>query len=477
MTWILSIDQGTSGTKAMVVGADDAIRSVVEIPIRPQYRQGGIVEQDPAELLDSVMVAATRAIAEAGVTIDAVTLTNQGETVLAWDPATGEPLTSMLVWQDSRASEICEPLREHAGLIAARTGLVLDPYFSAPKLAWLRRHATTAGVVSTSDAWLLHHLTGEYVTDASTASRSLVTNLDTVTYDEELLALFGLHGEAMPRIVANDEIVGETSRFGPAVPVAGVVVDQQAALLAERCLTAGEAKCTFGTGAFLLANLGEHATRSTSGLTVSVAWRVDGRTSYCSDGQVYTAASAIRWLGDVGLLAGPEELDVLTTDDAHGAWCVPAMAGLAAPWWRPDAQALFTGISLATTRADLVTAVLQGLAAQVAELGDLVGRDSGQPLARLRVDGGLTRSARFMQAVADIAQLEIDVYPSAHATPLGAVALARKALDPARDLADTIVAWAPERTFTPAWSADRAGTFREHWHRLADTTGVEGDTK
>ena len=473
MSTVLCIDQGTSGTKAVVVDGEDNILAITEIAIRPEYRSGGIVEQDPAELMASVLDAAGRAVAQAAVPIDGVTLTNQGETVLAWDPDTGQPLSPMLVWQDSRAQSVCDPLAAHADLVAERTGLVLDPYFTAPKLAWLRRHMTRAGVVTTSDAWILHQLTGEIVTDVSTASRSLVTDLDTVSYDDELLSLFQLEGENLPRIAANDEVIGETSAFGSTVPVGGLVVDQQAALLAESCLAAGEAKCTFGTGAFLLANLGETPTRSSAGLTVSAAWRVDGRTSYCSDGQVYTAASAIRWLQDVGLLAGPSELDLICTDDAHGAVCVPAMAGLAAPWWRSDAQAVFHGISLATTRADLVTAVLQGLAAQVAELGDLVAKDLGSPLTRLRVDGGLTRSAVFMQTVAYLMQIDIDVYPSAHATPLGAAALARKSLDPSLSLQQAIVAWQPARTFSPAWSRDHAESFRARWRRVVEMTQIQ----
>lgn len=470
MSTILCIDQGTSGTKAVVVDGEDKILAITEIAIRPDYRAGGIVEQDPTELMASVMDAASRAVAQAAVPIDGVTLTNQGETVLAWDPETGKPLSPMVVWQDSRAQSVCDPIADKADLVAQRTGLVLDPYFTAPKLAWLRRNVTGEGVVTTSDAWILHQLTGQMVTDVSTASRSLVTALDDVAYDDELLGLFGLEGEKMPRIAANDEVIGETSAFGSTVPVGGLVVDQQAALLAESCLAAGEAKCTFGTGAFLLANLGETPTRSTAGLTVSAAWRVEGRTSYCSDGQVYTAASAIRWLQDVGLLNGPTELDLICTDDAHGATCVPAMAGLAAPWWKSDAQAVFHGIGLATSRADLVTAVLQGLAAQVAELGDLVARDLGKPLSRLRVDGGLTRSSVFMQTVADLMQIEIDVYPSAHATPLGAAALARKALDPSLSLKEAIVSWEPARTFSPVWSKDRADSFRDHWRRVVDMT-------
>lgn len=460
---ILAIDQGTSGTKAVVVDEHDAILAIAEVPLRPDYGPGGIVEQEPAALMESVLESAHRAVVDAGVRIDGVSLTNQGETVLAWDPTTGQPLTPLLVWQDGRAKSVCDRLTAHAGTVAERTGLVLDPYFSAPKLAWLREHMTSAGVVSTSDAWILHRLAGEYVTDVSTASRSLVTELDGVTYDDELLTLFGLHDAAMPRIAANDEIVGGTSEFGGTIPVGGLVVDQQAALLAEQCLDAGEAKCTFGTGAFLLANLGTRPVRSTHGLTVSGAWRVRGTTSYCSDGQVYTAASAVRWLQDIGLLMGPQEIDAIATDDAHGVICVPALAGLAAPWWRPDATAVFEGMTLGTTRADLVTSVIQGLAAQVAELADLVSADMGRPLTRLRVDGGLTRSSVFMQTVCDLMQVPIDVYPTPHATPLGAVALARMSLDPTLTLRDAIVSWQPERSFEPQWSEDRARTFRDRW--------------
>lgn len=460
---VLAIDQGTSGTKAVVVDGDDQILAIAEVSLRPDYRPGGTVEQDPVALLDSVLTSSHRAVTEAGVHIDAVSLTNQGETVLAWDQATGEPLTPLIVWQDSRAQVICDPLAAHAGRIAERTGLVLDPYFTAPKLAYVRQHMTRSGVVSTSDAWILHRLTGEFVTDVSTASRSLITDLGAVAYDDELLDLFGLAGESMPRIATNDEVIGATSEYGGSVPVGGLVVDQQAALLAQACLEAGEAKCTFGTGAFLLANLGSEPKRSTHGLTVSAAWRARGVTSYCSDGQVYTAASAVRWLQDVGLLKGPEEIDVLMDDDAHGVICVPALAGLAAPWWQSDATASLSGMSLATTRADLVTAVMQGLAAQVAELGDLVSADMGRPLTRLRVDGGLTRSQALMQSVADLMQVPIDIYPSAHATPLGAVALARAAMQPDIALRDAIVRWEPTGSFEPRWSVDRTQAFRAQW--------------
>lgn len=467
MTTVLAIDQGTSGTKAVVVG-DGPILGLAEVPIRPRYLAGGAVEQDPQELLGSVLEAGRAAMAQAGVRVDVVTLANQGESVLAWDPRTGEPLTPIIVWQDRRAEEVCDGLRSHADEIGARTGLVLDPYFSAPKQAWIRRRLTTEGVVTTTDAWILHHLTGEFVTDVSTASRSLLTSLDTADWDPHLLGLFGWTDEALPRLLDSDAIAGTTTAFGDEVPVGGLVVDQQAALLAESCLAPGEAKCTFGTGAFLLANTGAVPHRSAAGLAASVAWRVAGETTYCYDGQVYTAASAVRWLEQLGLIGSAADLDAVAAEDAEGVLAVPALAGLAAPWWRPDAKASFTGMSLATGPAHLVLAVLQGIAAQVAELGDLVARDLGSPLRRLRVDGGLTQSRVLMQAVADLLQVEVDVYPTAHATPLGAAALARIAMRPGLALPDAVTAWLPSRTYAPQWSADRAHDFRHRWRAACE---------
>ncbi|MFF4992552.1 FGGY family carbohydrate kinase [Streptosporangium saharense] len=469
MTTVLAIDQGTSGTKAVVTDGEGRVLGLAEHPVRPAYLPGGGVEQNPQELLDSVLAAGRQAVAQAGAPIDAVALANQGETVLAWNPDTGEPLSPAIVWQDRRSEEICVRLREHADRIAHFTGLVLDPYFSAPKMAWLRENVTGEGVVTTSDAWLVHRLTGEFVTDVSTASRSLVTRLDDAEWDDELLELFGLAGERLPRLVANDEVVGSTSAFGGDLPVCGLVVDQQAALLAENCLTAGEAKCTFGTGAFLLANTGISATRSAAGLAASVAWRVRGETSHCLDGQVYTAASAVRWLRDLGMIDSAADLDVVAADDSEGVLCVPAFAGLAAPWWRPDARAAFTGMTLATGRGHLVLAVLQGIAAQVAELGDLVVTDLGRPLSTLRVDGGLTRSRVLMQAVADLTQVTIEVYPSEHATPLGAAALARAALDPALSLREAVGGWKPATTYEPRWPEERAAEFRARWREAVQT--------
>ena len=460
---VLAIDQGTSGTKAIVVDPVDGVVGLAEAIVRPSYLPGGGVEQDPSALLGSVLETGRRALAAAGRSVDAIALANQGETILAWDPATGNPLTPAVVWQDRRAEGLCSELGKHRDWVAERTGLVLDPYFSAPKMAWLRRNLTSDGVVTTTDTWLVHELCGEFVTDASTASRSLLLSLDAVEWDAELAGLFGLGDERLPRIVGSDEVVGATTAFGGEIPVAGLIVDQQSALLAEGCLTSGTAKCTFGTGAFLLANTGDNAVRSTEGLTTSVAWRARGKTSYCVDGQVYTAASAVRWMQDLGLISEPADMDRVAATDAAGVLCVPALAGLAAPWWRSDATASIIGMTLSTRREHLVLAVLQGIAAQVAELLGLVERDLGKTLTRLRADGGLTRSRTLMQATADILQVPVDVYPSPHATPLGAAALARLALEPALTLADAVGDWVPSRTFEPQWSTGRAAEHRGRW--------------
>ena len=467
---VLAIDQGTSGTKAIVVDESGAVLALAEESVRPQYLPDGGVEQDPAELLASVLTAGRRAVAEAGVPIEAVALANQGETVLAWDPATGEPLSTALVWQDSRAQSVCDRLRPSAGMIAQRSGLVLDPYFSAPKMAWIREHLTRAGVVTTSDAWLLHRLTGELVTDVSTASRSLIMDLDSRSWDSELLGCFGLEHEAMPRIVACDEVIGTTTAFGGEIAVGGVIVDQQAALLAEGCLEVGEAKCTYGTGAFLLMNTGTDAPRSTNGLTTSVAWTMRGESKYCIDGQVFTAASAIRWLQDLGLIDDARDIDTASASESGNVSFVPALAGLAAPWWRADAKAAFSGMSLATERGQLIRAVLEGIAAQIADLAAACAADLGSSLRSLRVDGGLTRSSVLMQAQADILQLPVEVYPSAHATALGAAALGRLSVRPQESV--PAIDWTPEHVYEPQWSADRAAAFMADWRSAVERTLV-----
>lgn len=454
----------------MVVDAAEGALAVAEAPLTPRYRARGAVEQDPEALLESVLQAGREALARAGRPVAAVALANQGETVLAWDRTTGRPLSTAIVWQDRRAADVCSELAPHGEMIAARTGLMLDPYFAAPKMAWLRRHVTTDGVVTMTDTWLIHHLTGAFVTDASTVSRSLLIDVNRAAWDPELVELFGLADEPLPTVLSCDASVGTTTAFGAPIELAGLVLDQPAALLAQTCWDPGEAKCTFGTGAFLLANTGPDAVRSSAGLTTSIAWRLRDATTYCVDGQIFTAASAVRWLVDLGLIGEPAELDAVEDDDPDAVLCVPALAGLAAPWWRSDATASFSGMTLATGRGQLALAVLRGIAAQLAELTDVIALDATQPLRSLRVDGGLTRSRVLMQAVADLTQLPVSLYPSPHATALGAAACARLATDTSLGLADAVSAWTPEAMYEPRWTADRAAAYRERWRELAAST-------
>jgi glycerol kinase len=477
MTYVLAIDQGTSGTKAVVVDTSGVIVAIAEETLRPSYLTGGGVEQDPVALLTSVLNTGRAAIGQAGVAVSAVALANQGETVLAWDRKSGEPLSPAIVWQDRRAEEICAQRSAATERVVELTGLVLDPYFSGPKMRWIREAVTPRGVVTTTDTWLIYQLCGVFVTDVSTASRSLLLNLEKVAWDDELVDIFGLGGEELPDLVASDEVVGVTKAFGGELPVAGLIVDQQAALLAEACLEVGTAKCTFGTGAFLLAQTGLRDVRSTVGLTTSVAWRLRGSTPYCVDGQVYTAASAVRWLTDLGFIDGPEHVDAAAAGDSEGVLCVPALAGLAAPWWDPGATASFSGMTLSSGPGQLVRSVLEGVAAQVAELVSLVGNDLGSPLNALRVDGGLTKSRVLMQAQADLAQLPVEVYPSSHATALGAAACAQLALDPELSIADAVGNWKPSAVYEPQWLPDRAFAHLERWRTAAENSLTRRDDR
>ncbi len=462
---VLAIDQGTSSTKAVVVGADGTVGAVSEVPVRSRAVPGGGVEQDPAELWESVCTAARGAVA-AGGGVDAVALANQGETVLAWDRRTGEPLSAAIVWQDRRAETVCDRLRASEDTVAQVTGLRLDSYFAAPKMTWLREQGVTGGVVTTTDAWLLHRLTGRFVTDAATASRTALLDLDACAWSPAMTALFGIGEADLPEIADCAGVLGTTTLLGTEIPVAGAAVDQQAALFAQGCHRPGEAKCTYGTGAFLLASTGKAAVRSGAGLVSSVAWRIGGEVSYCLDGQVYAVGSAVDWLARLGVIDGPAGLDSCAAGRPAGPETfVPALAGLAAPYWAPSARGALAGLGLDSDRAAVVRAVVEGIAASVAALASAVAADLGRPLTRLRADGGLTRSRALMQAQADLLQVPVEVYSTPHATALGVAALARLGLGwvtgPAE--AASFPGAAPAVTVAPRCSADEAAGRRARW--------------
>jgi glycerol kinase len=473
---VLSIDQGTSATKALVVAADGRVLAHAEVAVGPAPTPDGGVEQDPEQLWASVIETGTRAVRAAGVAVAAIGLANQGETVLAWDRESGSPFGGALSWQDRRAIEVCDELASQAAVLTARTGLPLDPYFAGPKMTWLRRH-TPHGVITTSDTWLLHRLTGAYVTDASTASRTLLMDLDTGAWSAAACAAFGFDPAELPRIVGCAEVIGTTDAFGDELPVAGLAVDQQAALIGERCLARGDAKCTYGTGAFLLANTGARSVRSTCGLAASVAWAVGDSVAYCLDGQVYTAGEALAWLRRWGLLARAEDLDAVAAavPDSGGVTVIPALCGLGAPWWRADALGSITGIGLGTEPGHVVRATVDGIAAQVALLARAAATDLGRPLTRLKVDGGLTASPFLCQTQADLLQLPVEVAPSVHATALGVAALARIGTGEVSGLEEAIGEFAPLAVYEPAISAaeaaERLGRFETTVARMLAADG------
>jgi len=470
---VLAIDQGTSATKALVVADDGEVLSLAEAPITVVAGGDGAVELDPEELWAGVVASATEALAVAGnPRLKAIGLANQGETVLAWNRATGTPVGQAIVWQDRRSESICERLREHAPFLAEHTGLELDPYFVAPKVVWLRERVGDELTITTTDTWMLHRLCGAFTTDVATAGRSLLLDLDTGSWSDRACEIFGIDPAGLPTVVGNAEPLGETSLFGGSVPVTGTCVDQQAALYAEHCRSAGEAKCTYGTGAFMLACTGDKPTRSSNGLVGCPAWRIDDQLTYCLDGQVYTVGAVVTWLIAMGVMSEPADLDRLgaTVDDTGGVTFVPALAGLAAPYWKPQARAAFTGLTMSTERGHLVRSAIEGIAAQVALLAHAAGRDLGSPLTTLRVDGGLTRSNLLLQAQADLLQAPVEVYPSPHATALGVAAFAdlgagESSLDQAGSQARR-----PDVVIEPEIGADEAEERLRAWQRVASAT-------
>src|SRR5919198_2580431 len=473
----LAIDQGTSSTKALVVSDGGRVLGEGNAPVHPKPGAHGAVEQDPEELLQSIVEAGRAAVAAANVRVEAVGIANQGETVLRWDRRTGRPFGPALSWQDRRAATVTRELADDAERLTELTGLPLDPYFAAPKMTWLRRRDGDDGVITTVDAWLNHQLAGVFVTDAATASRTMLLDLERTEWSEEACSLFELDPAAQPEIVDCDVEVGVTEAFGAPLPVTGLAVDQQAALFAESCFRAGEAKCTYGTGAFILATAGEEVARSRSQLAACVAWRIGGSTTYCLDGQVYTAGSVVSWLRELDLISEAADLDRVERG-ADEVVFVPSLAGLGAPFWSPHARGGWLGLSLATRRADLVRAVIWGIAAQVASLAGAMGGDIGRPLDRLRVDGGLTRSAALMQAQADLLQAPVELYPSPDATALGVGALAPRGAGGAETPGEAVGGWAPAAVFEPqldgSEAAERLARFEAAALALAELARADG---
>jgi glycerol kinase len=441
---VLAIDQGTTSTRAVVY--DRQLRPLgqgqAEVP--PTYPRSGWVEHDPAALVDSVGPLVTRALTESAIDagrLAAIGLTNQRETTAIWDRETGAAIGPALVWQDRRTAAFCEEHRDRRAWLADRTGLVLDPYFSATKIAWLlenipgARQRAEAGALATGtvDSLLIWHMTGRqrHVTDVTNASRTLLMDLRTLRWADDLCDFFAVPTGILPEILPSAGEFGRTlglDYLPDGLPILGVAGDQQASLVGQGCLAAGQAKCTYGTGAFLLAHTGECVIPSTRGLVTTVAATLGtGPPQYALEGSVFVAGAAVQWFRD-GLKAvgAAPEIDRLyhDGDPNSGVVFVPALTGLGAPHWEPEARGTIFGLSRATTVPDLARATLEGVAFQVADLIDAINADLPSPLADLRVDGGMARSDPFLQFQADLLGLSLRRSPQAESTALGAALLA-----------------------------------------------------
>jgi glycerol kinase len=441
---ILAIDQGTTGTTCLLVDEELRVRSRGYRELSQHFPGPGLVEHDPDEIWQSVVDAAD----DAGFTGGTVAITNQRETTLLWDRATGRPVAPAIVWQDRRTGARCAELDAH--LVRARTGLVPDPYFSATKLEWLLRDRDPAGLAfGTVDSWVVWKLTGgsEHVIDRTNASRTMLCSIETLDWDDELLALFGVDRALLPRIVRSDEEVGDGELGGYPVRIRGIAGDQQAALYGQGCHAAGEGKATYGTGSFVLVHSGADCSPPPHGLLRTAA--ADG---YALEGAVLAAGAAVQWLRDgLGVLASAEESEALarSVDDTGGVVFVPALTGLGSPWWDADARGLLSGITRGTTRAHVVRAALEAIAHQVVDVVEALP----EPPRVLRADGGATANRFLMQFQADLLGIPLEVAAEPETTALGAAALA---LGGAARVAVGAV-------YEPRRSGDEVEALRAHW--------------
>jgi glycerol kinase len=488
MKAVLAFDQGTTSSRAIAFGHDGRILGMAQQEFRQIFPQPGWVEHDALEIWESQRAVAAQAIAQARLAprdIAAFGIANQRETTVLWERATGRPVHNAIVWQDRRTASRCDALRQsgHEPLIRRKTGLVIDPYFSGTKLAWLldnvpgARERAQAGELAfgTVDTWLAWQLSGgrEHVTDASNASRTLLFDIHALEWDEELLALFRVPRAVLPRVVACTGTLAETRCEGlpQGIPVAGMAGDQQSALFGQACHRPGMAKNTYGTGCFALMNTGDRPAASKSGLVSTVGWTGTGDTAYALEGSVFIAGAAIQWLRDgLGLIGRAPEIDALAASvpDAGGVHFVPALAGLGAPYWDPHARGAILGITRGTTRAHLARATLEAIAFQSAELIEAMAADCGIGLTELRVDGGAAASDLLLQVQADLLGVPVVRPRVTETTALGAAYLAGLGVGFWKDEGEIAAMWASERAFEPRIGRDEAAGRLAEWKRAVE---------
>jgi glycerol kinase len=488
MKAVLALDQGTTSSRAIAFGHDGAILAVAQQEFRQIFPRPGWVEHDADEIWRTQRDVASRALAAAGLgagDVAAIGITNQRETTLLWERASGRPIAPAIVWQDRRTASRCDALRQagHEPLFTARTGLLLDAYFSGTKLEWLLDNVSGARAraekgelaFGTVDAWLVWQLSGgtRHVTDVSNAARSLLFDIHALDWDDELLALLRIPRSVLPEVVASSAVVAHTRCDGlPAnLPIAGIAGDQQAALFGQACHRPGMAKNTYGTGCFLLMNTGATPSASSNRLLTTVAWRRQGEVTYALEGGVFIAGAAVQWLRDgLGLVAHAAEMDPLAESvaDSGGVYFVPALSGLGAPYWDPRARGAIVGLTRGTGRAHLARATLEAIAFQSAELIEAMSADSGIALTELRVDGGATASNLLMQIQADLLGVPVVRPRITETTALGAAYLAGLGTGFWKDEEEIASLWSREREFVPTMSRDAAAARLAEWRRAVE---------
>jgi len=482
--YLLALDQGTTSSRAVLYTVSGTVVAIRSRPLTQYYPQPGWVEHDASEILETQVEAVRDVLRDSGVSasdVAAIGITNQRETVVIWDRKTGEPVHHAIVWQCRRTSEICLKLRTDGlePMIRERTGLIADAYFSGTKLQWLLeqvpglRERADAGelLAGTIDTWLIWKLTGgrRHVTDPSNASRTMLFNILTMTWDKDLLAMTGIPESMLPEVVPSSGKSGETDKvwFGASIPICGMAGDQQAALFGQGCRLPGSVKNTYGTGCFILMNTGEKPVLSNNRLLTTVAWDIGKGPVYALEGSVFNAGSAIQWLRDgLGLISNAREADELaeSVPDAGGAFFVPAFTGLGAPWWDMYARGSMSGITRGTTKAHLVRAVLESIAYQSRDVFEAMVSDFGQPILQLRVDGGASKSDMLMQFQANLIGLEVLRPVNIETTAAGAAALAGLAAG-VTEPGEAGPGCTLGRAFKPDMDREKAGGLQEAWHK------------
>jgi glycerol kinase len=474
---ILAIDQGTSGTTCLVFDDEGGIAGRAYSEFEQHFPQPGWVEHDAAEIWDVTRRVATHAIVDAGIQgadLNGIGITNQRETVVAWDPQTGEPIHRALVWQDRRTAQRCDELKEagHEQLVRERTGLVIDPYFSGTKIEWMLGNVEGAqrAAFGTIDSWLVFKLTGRHITDYSNASRTLLFDIRKLVWDPDLCELLGVDPAQLPDPAASSEVYGTTSVFGGEVPVAGIAGDQQAALFGQACHQAGMAKNTYGTGSFVLLNTGTQAPDPGDGLLTTVAWGLEGETDYALEAAVFVTGAALQWLRDgLGIIAEAEESEGLAAslDSNDGVYFVPALTGLGSPHWDPYARGTIVGLTRGAGRAHLARAALEAIAYQTVDAVRAQEAASGERLEVLKADGGAVANRWLMQFQADVLGAPVIVPEIAETTALGAAYLAGIATGQWSQ-AEVGEMWREAARYEPRMGADERETLLAQWSRAVE---------